>query len=163
MRTSIHTEISESLLDIKKACTFVDDPAQGAVCTFTGVVRNYHEGKAVSGITYDIHKPLAEKTLTDICEDALRRWPGTRYYVAHYTGQLPVGGISVIIAVSSAHRAESFEACRYIIEEIKVRAPVWKQEHYTSDKSAWLPGHSLGKSTAKGGCCGACGGGGHDD
>ena len=63
--------------------------------------------------------------------------------MSHYKGQLDIGGISVIIAVGSPHRAESFEACRYIIEELKKRAPVWKQEHYEHGPSEWLPGHSL--------------------
>lgn len=164
MRTHIHTEISESPLDILKASAFVEDPTHGAICTFTGIVRNHHEGKAVTGITYDIHKVLAEKTMTQICEEASARWAGTRYYVTHYAGQLSVGGVSVVIAVSSAHRAESFDACRYVIEEMKTRAPVWKQEHYTTGNSAWLPGHSLRQETStKSSCCGACGGGGHDD
>lgn len=84
-------------------------------------------------------------------------WPETRYYVAHYKGELPVGGISVIIAVSAPHRAETFEACRYVIEELKLRAPVWKQEHYTDGKSDWLPGHSLKEDAAADSiCCGKC-------
>src|SRR5690606_10474150 len=137
MRTSIHTAISDSALDIQKAITIVEDPAHGAICTFLGAARHHQEGKQATGMRYDIHKPLAEKTLAEICEEAAGLWTGTRYYVSHYTGQLPIGGVSVIIAVSSAHRAESFEACRYVIGELKARAPIWKQEYYTSGTSAW--------------------------
>ncbi len=140
---NIKVEILDKPLCIETACAFVDDPACGATDVFIGRVRNTHEGQDVGGITYDIHTGLAEKTLRDICTETLSRWPETRCYVAHYKGELPVGGISVIIAVAAPHRAETFEACRYIIEELKKRAPVWKQEHYPDGKSAWLPGHAL--------------------
>ncbi len=90
-------------------------------------------------------------------------WPDTRYAILHYKGQLPVGGVSVVIAVSSPHRAESFEACRYVIEEIKMRAPIWKREHYIDGKSEWLPGYSLrhDAENAVEPCCGKCCGGKH--
>lgn len=157
MNADIHAEISEQALDIQKACDFVADPMHGAIDTFVGIVRNHHEGQKVTGITYDVHDVLAEKTLHDICEEAQGFWPETKYYVAHYKGTLDVGGISVLIAVSAAHRAEAFEACRYIIEEIKKRLPVWKQEHYPDGKSEWLPGHSLVADAETGmTCCGKC-------
>jgi len=80
------------------------------------------------------------------------------YFVSHFYGVLDVGGVSIVIAVSSPHRAESFEACRYVIEEIKKRAPVWKQEHYFEGKSDWLPGHSLNSEAEESlVCCGRCG------
>lgn len=157
MDDAVFVEISENALDVQKACDLVTDPAHGAIDSFIGVVRNNHAGKEVTGITYDVHKSLAEKMLRQICEEARGIWEGTRYYVAHYQGDLKVGGVSVLITVSAAHRAESFEACRYVIEEIKKRAPVWKQEHYIDGPSEWLPGHSLleeveGETV----CCGKC-------
>lgn len=139
----IKTLVRNTPLNLQEAVNCVCDPRHGAIDTFIGTVRNTHEGKAVTGITYDVHKALAEKTLRDICSEAQELWPGTQYYVAHYHGTLDVGGISVVIAVSSPHRAESFDACRYVIEEIKKRAPVWKKEHYVDGISDWLPGHSL--------------------
>ena len=139
----IQVLIGNTLLNLQEAVAYVCDPGHGAIDTFIGTVRNTHEGKDVTGITYDVHKTLAEKTLRDICAEAQGFWPNTRYYVAHYHGTLDVGGISVVIAVSSPHRAESFDACRYVIEEIKKRLPVWKKEHYTDGISDWLPGHSL--------------------
>ncbi len=143
MNNLILTEVLDTALDIQKAYDFVANSANGAVNSFVGIVRNNHEGKSVTGLTYDLHTTLAKKAFDDICQKALELWPETKYYVAHYHGELSVGGISIIIAVSSPHRAESFEACRYIIEEIKTKAPVWKQEHYIDRKSEWLPGHSL--------------------
>ena len=139
----IKANISTNDLDVHDAVRYVTDAGHGAIDTFIGTVRDNHNGKAVTGITYDIHKDLAEQVLHRICEEAQDQWPETKYYVSHYHGSLTVGGISIIIAVSSPHRAESFEACRYVIEEIKKRAPVWKKEHYTDGISDWLSGHSL--------------------
>jgi len=157
MDKTIYIEVSEQPLDIQNACDIVSDPAHGAIDVFIGAVRNHHQGNNVIGITYDVHKDLAERTLHKICEEAQGMWPETKYYVAHYKGTLDIGGISVLIAVSSAHRSETFEACRYVIEEIKKRAPVWKQEHYPDRKSTWLPGHSLTMDTEIGEtCCGKC-------
>lgn len=157
MSERIHVEILETPLDVQKACALVADPAHGAIDTFIGVVRNHHEGQQVTGITYDVHAPLAEKALREICEEAAGIWPETRYYVAHYKGSLDIGGTSVLIAVSAAHRAESFDGCRYVIEEIKTRAPVWKQEHYPDGRSEWLPGHSLAvDAEVETVCCGRC-------
>ena len=147
MPTSSHVSVSTDLLNIQDAYDFVSDPAHGAVDVFVGAVRNHHEGQSVQGITYDVHEVMAEKAFTEICEEARARWPEIKTYMSHYKGQLDIGGISVIIAVSSPHRAESFEGCRYIIEELKKRAPVWKQEHYESGPSEWLPGHSLKEAT----------------
>lgn len=161
MEGRVTVEILDGKLDIGRAYEAVAGPGQGAVDLFAGAVRDNHLGQEVSGITYDVHKGLGEKVLREICAEAAGLWPGTVYYAAHYHGELPVGGISVLIAVSAAHRAESFEGCRYVIEEIKKRAPVWKQEHYPGGRSAWLPGHSLVAEAGAGtDCCGKCHGAG---
>lgn len=156
---TIHIQVTTNDIDMDKVMDKVRMPDHGAIDIFIGTVRNNHNGKTVTGITYDVHEKLAEKVFREICEEATGLWPDTRYAVMHRKGELPVGGISIVIAVSSAHRAESFEACRYVIEEIKAQAPVWKQEHYTGGKSEWLPGHSLrneAEYTAT--CCGKCSG-----
>ena len=159
---SIKTIVSTKSLSLETAVQSVTDPAHGAIDTFIGTVRNTHAGKSVTGITYDVHKDLAEKAFHDICAEAQGLWPETHYYVAHYQGVLDIGGISIVIAVSAPHRAESFEACRYIIEEIKKRAPVWKKEHYTDSMSDWLPGHSLNDEAQHAvTCCGHCQGEAH--
>lgn len=143
MLLDVKVSVSTELINLQDAYEFVADPAHGAVDVFVGVVRNHHQGQTVRGITYDVHDGLAKKAFQEICLEAQKRWQGIKVYLSHFKGQLDIGGISVIIAVSSAHRAESFEACRYIIEELKKRAPIWKQEHYEHGPSEWLPGHSL--------------------
>ena len=158
---TIYVRVTTDKLSLEDALARVKSPDHGAIDLFVGVVRNNHNDKAVSGITYDAHEKLAEKSFTAICREAMGLWPDTRYAVLHYKGELPVGGESIVIAVSSPHRAESFEACRYVIEEIKLRAPIWKREHYLEGKSEWLPGHSLRHDAeyAVEPCCGKCCGG----
>ena len=156
---AIFVSVIRDAISIQKLLEEVTDNGHGALDFFIGTVRNVHEGKDVKGITYDGHEVLINKALDDICRESEKKWPDTHYAVCHYLGDLSVGGISIAIAVSSSHRAESFEACRYIIEEVKKRLPVWKQEHYTDGKSDWLPGHSLRKRSSS--CCGHCGGGNH--
>lgn len=156
MHPRAHIDICEKL-DPAKAYAFVDDAAHGAVTSFIGVVRNHHEGKKVSAINYDVHEDLAKETLTNICAEALNYWDDVHIFVEHAKGELQVGGISVVIAVSSAHRAATFEACRYIIEEIKKRAAIWKKEHYAEGDTAWLSGQQLQQTISKSDSCG-CGG-----
>ena len=143
MSESINVSVLTETLNLQTAYDFVSDPAHGAVDVFVGAVRNNHQGKDVFGITYDVHEELAEKSFLEICLETQKLWEGIKIYLSHYKGQLDIGGVSIIIAVSSAHRAESFDACRHIIEEVKKRSPVWKQEHYHDGPSEWLPGHSL--------------------
>lgn len=159
MEEFINISITEQSLDVQKASDYVSNSENGAINLFIGVVRNNHQGRSVTGITYDAHETLAESELLTICREAKGTWPETRYYVSHYQGYLDVGGISVLIAVGAPHREDVFESCRYVIEEIKKRVPVWKQEHYTDGKSEWLPGHSLITETDSSiVCCGRCGG-----
>ncbi|MCM2344429.1 MAG: molybdenum cofactor biosynthesis protein MoaE [Alphaproteobacteria bacterium] len=154
----IKVSVSTEPLNTQQACDFAADPANGAIDMFIGVVRNNHQGQSVTGITYDVHETLATAEFMSICHEAQGVWPLTRYFVSHYQGYLPVGGVSVLIAVSAPHREESFDACRYVIEEIKKRAPVWKKEHYIGGESAWLPGHSLVTEPEEPTvCCGKCG------
>ena len=136
-------KIAETEIMLQDAYDFVENPAHGGVDLFVGAVRNNHQGNDVTGITYDVHDALAVKSFEDICSDTLKKWPDTRLYLSHFKGYLDVGGISIIIAVSAPHRAETYDACRFMIEQIKHRSPVWKQEHYIDGPSEWLPGHSL--------------------
>ncbi len=144
MPGKIHVSIDETPLEITAAHDFVTDPAHGAIDSFTGVVRDTNLGKSVQGVSYDVFDELANNVLRGLCEKTMEKWDGKlNIYMTHHKGRLGVGGISVIIAVSSPHRAESFEACRHLIEELKHHAPIWKQEHYTDGDSEWVKGHAL--------------------
>lgn len=144
MPGKIHVSVTTKPIDIAAAHGFVADPAHGAFNSFIGAVRRTNLGKDVVGVSYDVFEPLAEKVLLKLCEKVRDSYGGKiNIYLAHYKGRLDVGGISVVIAVSTPHRAESFEACRTLIEELKHSAPIWKQEHYTDGDSEWVQGHAL--------------------
>lgn len=144
MADSIYTGISEEVLSIQQAADFVDAAENGALNMFVGKVRNHNMGKAVNAVSYDVFAPLACNVFQEICVEAKAQFgERLRLYVEHYKGRLEIGGVSVVIAVGSPHRDESFKACRYLIEQLKVRAPVWKQEHYVDGDSEWVKGHAL--------------------
>lgn len=118
----------------------------GAQVVFRGVVRDVNEGRRVRAVTYDAHPPLAEKTFREIGEEAHARWgEELRVLIVHRTGRLEVGEASVVIGVASAHRDAAYEASRYCIEQLKVRSPIWKKEHYAEGDSEWLQGHALSR------------------
>ena len=126
MTQSIYTGISEETLSIQKAADFVDAAENGALNMFIGKVRNHNMGKAVNAVSYDVFAPLACNVFQEICAEATAQFgERLRLYIEHYKGKLEIGGISVIIAVGSPHRDESFQACRYLIEQLKIRAPIW--------------------------------------
>ena len=120
------------------------NPAHGGLAFFFGAVRNLNHGRTVKAVSYECHQAIAEKELAKIITEARSQWgEALDAVVLHGTGQLRVGEMSVGIGVSSPHRNEAFEACRYIIEQLKVRIPIWKQEHYVDGDSEWLKGHEL--------------------
>jgi molybdopterin synthase catalytic subunit len=144
MRQSSFVTISEHFLSVTDALDFVQADNHGALDLFIGTVRNHNLGREVVAVDYDVFIPLAISVLEHICQQACDTFdPSLKIYVSHYKGRLLIGGKSVIIAVSSPHRSESFLACRYILEEIKVRAPIWKQEFYVDGCSEWVKGHAL--------------------
>ncbi len=141
---TVFVGVSEKLLSIQKASDFVDASENGALAMFVGKVRNHNLGRQVKAVSYDVFAPLACNVFNELCIEAQQQFGDKlRLYVEHYKGKLDIGGISVIIAVGSPHRDESFKACRYLIEQLKVRAPIWKQEHYTDGDSEWVKGHTL--------------------
>jgi molybdopterin synthase catalytic subunit len=120
----------------------VGDDSDGAVVVFLGVVRDHNEGAAVTGVSYDAYEEMAGRVLSEIGREAAQRLGTDRLAVVHRIGDLAVGDVSVAIAASSPHRAEAFDAARYVIEEIKKRLPVWKKEHYVTAESRWLEGRT---------------------
>lgn len=120
----------------------VGSPRHGACALFIGTIRNHHRGRRVRAVTYEAHRPLAAQILGEIIRQAEKRFKA-KVRASHRLGRLRVGQVSVAVAAAAAHRAEAFAACRHVIEEIKVRLPVWKKEHYAGGASAWLGGCSL--------------------
>ena len=116
----------------------------GAELMFWGVVRNSNEGKQVVAVTYDARVALAERTFRQIGEEACARWGDQlRVVIVQRVGRLRVGEASVIVCVSSPQRDEAYDASRYVIEQLEVRAPIWMQEHYVDGDSEWIEARSL--------------------
>ena len=118
----------------------VGSDEDGAAILFLGVVRDHADGRAVSGMRYDAYQEMAESVLGEIAEEAAARLGTDRVAVLHRTGELTIGDVSVAIAVSSPHRAQAYDASRYVIEEIKNRLPVWKKEHHADGREEWVDG-----------------------
>ena len=115
-------------------------PAAGGVVFFEGWIRNHNEGQTVVGMTYEAYDALAIKEGERILAEAAERWPVLRSRVVHRVGTLCVGDMAVWVGVACAHRRDAFEACQYIIDELKLRVPIWKKEAYPTGESSWLKG-----------------------
>ena len=111
----------------------------GAIATFSGLVRDHNQGRQVEYLVYEAYEALAVRTLTRIVEEASQAWPDTRIGVHHRIGRLEIGEASIIIVAASAHRANAFAACRYTIERVKQIVPIWKHEHFAGG-DVWLEG-----------------------
>lgn len=111
----------------------------GAVATFTGLVRAQNQGREVRFLEYEAYEPLAVRALERIIEEARTAWPGVRLALHHRTGRLEVGEASIIIVAVSPHRPDAFAACRYAIERVKQIVPIWKREHFEGGE-VWLEG-----------------------
>jgi molybdopterin synthase catalytic subunit len=112
-------------------------PADGAACTFVGVVRDLNAGRAVRHLEYEAFEEMALPLMEEIAAEARRRWPVTAVTMVHRLGRLEIGEASVAVAVFSPHRAEAFEACRYVIDTLKATVPIWKKEFY-ADGAVWV-------------------------
>jgi molybdopterin synthase catalytic subunit len=112
-------------------------PADGALCLFVGVVRNENRGRAVVRLEYQAYEEMALPLMQQVVRDTRERFPVTEVRLVHRLGLLEIGDASVAVAVASPHRAEAFAACRFAIDTLKARVPIWKKEVY-ADGSAWL-------------------------
>lgn len=113
-------------------------PGCGGFCVFEGWVRETNEGRQVSGLDYEAYVELALAEGERIIEEAVQRFGIADARCMHRTGRLAIGDTAVWIGVVSPHRDAAFRACRYIIDQIKQRLPIWKKEHYLVGESAWV-------------------------
>lgn len=114
------------------------DPGAGGYASFEGWVRNFNEGQEVTRLEYEAFQDLAVKEGERILEEAAARFPIKHALCIHRVGSLDLSDMAVWVGVSAAHRGEAFDACRYIIDEVKHRLPIWKKEHYRSGDSGWV-------------------------
>ena len=136
--------VEDKKISSEEAKKFVASDKNGAESVFIGRVRNENEGKDVTGVIYDAHDQAVIKSFKSICSDAINKFDkSAKIFLEHAKGHVPVGEISILIAVGSGHRDEAFKICRHVLEEVKHQSPIWKKECYVDGKEEWLPGHSL--------------------
>ena len=143
--------VSNKPIDVTAAKKAVADNSCGALVVFEGWIRDHNEGQEVERLEYEVYRPVAEKEGAKIIDEAITRYGVSHALCIHREGLLELGDCAVIVCVSSPHRGEAFEACRYIIDQTKPRLPIWKKEHYVSGISEWVncehcaaAGHSHG-------------------
>ncbi len=132
-------QITREPLDRDALIAAVTDPGVGGIVVFEGVVRDNARGKQVLYLEYDVYPEMAIQQIRDIIAEAEKRWFIDSVAVAHRIGRLEIGEASVMIVVASPHRAEAFEACRYIIDTLKTTVPIWKKEVATNGEE-WVEG-----------------------
>jgi len=129
---------SRTSLDVAALRTELADPTCGGYTSFEGLVRNHNEGLSVRHLEYEAFEPLAVKEGERIVAEAIERFGIERAACVHRIGDLAIGEMAVWVGASARHRDEAFRACRYIIDEVKHRVPIWKKEHYENGDSGWV-------------------------
>ncbi len=126
-------------LSLEDAYAQADDGANGAIVLMSGMVRNQTAGQAVTYLEYQAYEPMAVRVFQQIAAAVRQQWPDvTHVVIAHRTGKLTIGEISVLIAIGAPHRSEAFAACQYTIDQLKHLAPIWKKEHWADGSSSWV-------------------------
>jgi molybdopterin synthase catalytic subunit len=129
---------TQTAIDTESARRELQDLGSGGYASFEGWVRDHNEGQEVTGLEYEAFQELAVKEGDRVVAEALRRFPVKHALCIHRVGSLGLGEMAVWVGVSSAHRGEAFDACRFIIDEVKHRLPIWKKERYRNGDSGWV-------------------------
>ncbi len=130
-------QLSPNPLSIDTAYATVQSPECGGICLFVGTIRNHNKGKTVTHLDFESYAPMATKEMTRIAEKAKAEHDLHALALHHRVGELAIGDIAVIIAVSSHHRKAAFTACEQVIDELKEHVPIWKKE-FLEDGSYWV-------------------------
>jgi molybdopterin synthase catalytic subunit len=132
--------LSANTLDIQACINWIMSPESGGIDVFIGTVRNATKGKTVLKLDFEAYEPMALSEMQKIARQAFDKWPVQKILIHHRTGELQVGEVPVVIAVSAAHRDAAFDACRYIIDTLKQTVPIWKKEAF-EDGDVWVAAH----------------------
>jgi molybdopterin synthase catalytic subunit len=129
--------LSDQPLDSGVVTARVAGPGMGGIVVFVGAVRDRARDREIRRLEYEAYAGMAEREMDRIADEAGQRWPGARVAIAHRTGQLEIGEVAVVVAAAAPHRAEAFAACRFAIDELKARVPIWKKE-FATDGEYWV-------------------------
>ncbi|KAF1707188.1 molybdenum cofactor biosynthesis protein MoaE [Pseudoxanthomonas sacheonensis] len=130
--------LSEVPIAIASPRDQLSHPTAGAFASFEGWVRDHNDGRAVEGLRYEAYLALAEKEGERVLQEAMGKFAIVDARCVHRVGDLAIGDLAVWVGVSAAHRGAAFDACRYIIDEVKSRVPIWKHERYREGAPGWL-------------------------
>jgi molybdopterin synthase catalytic subunit len=130
--------ISAAPIDVAHLRRALEAAGAGAIVCFEGRVRDRNEGRAVDGLSYQAYVELAEAEGRRIVDEARGKFAVEQIECVHRIGDLVLGDVAVWAGASAVHRAAAFEACRYVIDQVKARVPIWKREHYVEGASEWL-------------------------
>lgn len=134
-------KITDQPINTNEILAYTSDPQAGGIDVFIGTVRDKSFGKAVTKLEYEAYDTMAIKEMQKLCDTASQKWPIVKYAIVHRKGALQIGDIAVVIAVSTPHRAAAFEACQWLIDNLKVTVPIWKKEFYL-DGDVWVAAHA---------------------
>jgi len=132
-------ELTADPLDARRIEAAVAHKGAGAICTFTGIVRDTSRGRSVTHLDYEAYPEMATAEMRKIAGEIAERWPEARVAMSHRIGRLEIGEASVVVSVSCPHRAEAIDACRWGIDRLKESVPIWKKEH-AADGTFWIEG-----------------------
>jgi len=138
-KVGILFELTPDPLDARRLEAAVAHAGAGAICTFTGIVRDNSRGKSVTELDYEAYSEMAVAEMRKIGDEIAEKWPEARVAMAHRTGRLQIGDASVVVSVSCPHRAEAIAACKWGIDRLKESVPIWKKEH-AADGTYWIEG-----------------------
>jgi molybdopterin synthase catalytic subunit len=140
MEERIDILITEKPLEQKHGFDFVSDDSCGGICVFVGTVRNHTKNKEVLRLDFSAYTPMAVKEMKKIAEKCLEDYDIFKVAIHHAIGDLAIGDIPVVIAVSASHRGEAFSACQFAIDRLKETVPIWKKEYF-HDGEVWVNSH----------------------
>ena len=130
--------IAAGTIDRTAFRTALEDRSCGGYVQFEGWVRDRNEGREVLRLEYEVYEPLALSEGERVIAEALERFDVKQAAAVHRSGLLELTDVAVVVGVSAAHRGEAFDACRYIIDQLKIRLPIWKKEHYANGQAEWV-------------------------
>lgn len=140
MEDSIFIHIAKEALDLQACFDFVQDEGCGGIAVFVGTVRDNTNNRSVKKLEFSAYEPMAIKEMKKIAMEAIEKFGIHKIAIHHAVGELKIGAVPVIIAVSSSHRAAAFEACQFAIDTLKKTVPIWKKEYF-EDGEVWVNAH----------------------
>lgn len=127
-------------IDLNEAFRMLQEPEAGAISLFIGTVRNHAYGKGVNKLDFEAYEPMALKVMEDLGKQTEKQWPVKKLLMVHAVGEKQVGEPVVVIGIATPHRNDAFEACRFLIDELKKKVPIWKKEYFEDD-TVWVNAH----------------------